>query len=732
MYDLIIAEKPAAAKKIAEALADGKVTKVAEKGVPYFKLTRNSKSIVVGASVGHLFGLAEKDKKGFTYPVFDIEWVPIYTSSKESAFSKKYYDVLVKLCKEADDCIVACDFDIEGEVIGHNIIHFICKRKDAKRMKFSTLTKQDLEKSFSDVSAHLDWGLANAGETRHYLDYFYGINLSRALTTAIKKAGMFKILSTGRVQGPALKIIVDKEKEIKAFIPKPFWQIILTGKIKANDINANHKADKIWEKEKALVIYDKIKREKQGKIISVEKNRFSQSPPIPFDLTSLQTESYRCFGINPKATLEVAQDLYTNGFISYPRTSSQQLPAGIGFSGIIKNLGKKEEYKELASKLLKKSPLKPNNGKKTDPAHPAIYPTGILPGELEPRSQKVYDLIVKRFFATFADPAIRETVVFEIDVKEEIFITKGTRTVEKNWHVFYAPYIKLEEIELPEVKQGDIVDVKKIIMEELETQPPKRYTPSSIIRELEKRNLGTKATRAEIIDTLYKRHYIAGESIAATELGIKTIEILLNYAPKIVDEELTRHFETDMEEIRREKKKKDFVIDEAKNILKEILHEFQHKEKEVGEALKKTYSETRIALETVGKCVKCGEGSLVIKRSKLGKFVACDRYPDCKAFFRFPSVGKVILSEDTCTHCQHPVVKIIKAGKRPQEVCINPDCKSKAVAVEESKEAKPCPTCKEGNLIVRKGIYGAFYGCSRYPKCKHTEPLKKNENKPVK
>lgn len=731
MYDLIIAEKPAAAKKIAEALADGKITKFSEKGVPHFKVSHNKKDIMVGCSVGHLFGLAEKNKKGFTYPVFDIEWVPIFKSSKTSAFAKKYHDTLLKLCKEADNCIVACDFDIEGEVIGHNIVRFICKREDAKRMKFSTLTKQDLQKSFLNLSEHIDWGLANAGETRHYLDFFYGINLSRALTSAIKKTGMFKILSTGRVQGPALKTIVEKEKEIQAFKPKPFWELTLNGTINAADISAIHKEDKIWDKERATAIYEKIKKEKQGKIANVEKNRFNQSPPMPFDLTSLQTESYRCFGINPKSTLEIAQDLYTNGFISYPRTSSQQLPAGIGFANIIKSLAKKDEYESLASQLLKKSKLVPNNGKKTDPAHPAIYPTGILPEKSEVKSQKVYDLIVKRFFATFADPAIRETVTFEIDVKSEIFITKGTRTVEKNWHIFYAPYIKLEEIELPEVKQGEIVNIKKISINELQTQPPKRYTPSSIIKELEKRNLGTKATRAEIIDTLYKRNYVTGESIEATQLGIKTIEILEKYSPKIIDEELTRHFEMDMEEIRENKKKKETVINEAKEILKELLHEFKHKEKEVGEALKETYSETRIALETVGKCVKCNQGMLVVKRSKLGRFVACDHYPECKAFFRFPSVGKVILSETTCTHCKHPVVKVIKAGKRPQEVCINPDCPSKTIPTGTETETKPCPTCKEGGtLIVRKGIYGAFYGCNKYPKCRHTEPLKpKNDKK---
>jgi len=726
MVELIITEKPAAAKKIAEALSDGKPKKEAYQGVPFFRIEHNGKEILVGSAVGHLFGLAEKEKtKNFAYPIFDIEWLPTFSVNKDAAFTKKYFDTLKKLAKMADSFTVATDYDLEGEVIGLNIVRFICNRNDAKRMKFSTLTTPDLVKAYANLSPHLDWGQAEAGETRHYLDYYYGINISRALTSAIKKAGIFKILSTGRVQGPALKLIVDKEKEIQAFKPEPFWQIELNGAAKDADLNAWHEKDKFWKEDEAQKVMSNIKGCKEAMIASVERKQFKQLPPFPFDLTTLQTEAYRCLGISPKQTLSIAQELYTGGFISYPRTSSQQLPPAIGFAVILKALGKIKEYADLAKIVLKKKVLTPNNGKKTDPAHPAIYPTGIAPKKLEDRTAKIYDLITKRFLATFGDPATRETMTIKVDAKREIFVTSGTRTVEKEWHILYEPYVKVEELELPAVSQGEKIKVKKITLHQKETQPPKRFTQSSIIRELEKRNLGTKATRAEIVDTLYRRNYVTGESVTATVLGIQVIEVLEKHCAKIVDEELTRHFELEMEEIREGKKKKEGILREARDVLTEILADFKKKEKEVGEGLKKTLTETKALLTTLGPCMICKVGSLVLRKGRFGRFAACDKYPECKTTFSLPSNGLIEVSKNVCEHCTYPMIKIIRKAKRPQEVCINKLCPSKKIEIKF--EEKPCPTCKEGTLKLRRSVYGAFIGCSRYPKCRHIEKLADKE-----
>src|SRR3989338_5333823 len=735
MYELIITEKPNAAKRIAESLAEGKPIKERINGVPYYKITRNGKDIVVGCAVGHLYGLAEKNKKGWTFPVFEIEWKPSSEISRKSDFSKKYLNAIKKLCKDANSFTVATDYDVEGEVIGLNIIRHACRQKDAYRMKFSTLTKPDLIEAYENKMQHLDWGQANAGETRHFLDYYNGINYSRALTSSIKTAGSFKIMSTGRVQGPALKIIVDKEKEIKAFKPVPFWQIELQGAVNNGNIDAWHKEDKFWERKNAEDIFNKVKDEKKAVIDKVEKKEFNQMPPVPFDLTTLQIEAYRCHKASPKETLSITQELYTSGLISYPRTSSQQLPEKIGFKKILSELSQQKAYSELTKKLLDKSHLKPNNGVKTDPAHPAIFPTGIMPKNLNKNEQEIYDLIVKRFMATFAENAVRETAIMNISCKNEIFIAKGTRTAIKGWHIFYEPYVNLEEEELPKANKNDEVKIKRNYLTGKETQAAKRYTPASIIKELEKRGLGTKATRSDIVDTLFQRGYVTGRAIEATELGIKTVETLQKYAPKIVDEELTRHFEEEMEGIREEKRKPAEVLDEAKSAITDIITDFKKHEKEIGKELLEANIETRDALTTLGKCPACNEGDLKIRKGKFGSFAACNKYPKCKTTVSLPSNALIKHANKICGTCNFPMVLAIKKGKRPMEFCINTKCKSKYAEGEAGKLAKDiaqgvveksCPQCKEGKIVLRKSIYGSFLGCSNYPKCRYTEKL---ENK---
>lgn len=723
--ELIITEKPKSALRIASALADDKVSKAKIGKVPYYKIKRGKKDLVVGCAVGHLYGLAEKKKGKWIYPVFDVEWKPVYEIDKSAKFVKAYANALKKLAKNADTFTISCDFDVEGEIIGLNILRFICKQKDARRMKFSTLTKPDLVKAYENASPHIDWGQARAGETRHELDWYYGINLSRALTSAIKSAGMFKILSSGRVQGPALKIIVDREKQILGFKPKLYWQIELKGKVKKGLITAWHEKDKFWDKKEAQSIVKKVKG-KDGFIKSVEKTKTKQIPPYPFDLTTLQTEAYRCFGITPKNTLDIAQELYTSGLISYPRTSSQKLPRILGYKKIINNISKQKNYSSLCKKLLAKKILKPREGRKTDPAHPAIFPTGLIPKGLDKKSQNLYDLIVKRFLACFAEPAVRENIVVKIEVNEEVFVAKGSVIIEKGWYVFYEPYIRPKEEELPETKEKEKVIVKNITLHEKQTQPPKRFTHASIIRELEKRNLGTKATRAGIIDTLFKRGYVRGRAIEATKLGFATVKTLGKYSPKILDEKLTKHFEEEMELVRENKKQPKDVLEEARNVLKNILKEFKEKQEKIGQGLLEATIETRKKETLVGKCPVCKKGELRIRRGKYGRFIACSEYPDCKTTFSIPNKGLVKTSEEKCKECDHPLILMIRRGKKPQSVCINPECPSKKV--EEKIEKRKCPKCKKGKLVLRKSVYGSFLACDKYPKCRYTESINNNKS----
>ena len=367
---LIITEKPQAAAKIADAL--GNARKLSDEGVPYYELMRDGQRIIVACAVGHLFNVEQKPgEKG--WPVFQLEWQPSYL--KKADFTKKYYFTLLRLCKDAKEYIVATDYDIEGEVIGLNVVRFICEQTDAQRMKFSSLTKAELEKAYAERSKTLDWGLAIAGETRHYLDWTYGINLSRALMAAIKAAGAFRIMSIGRVQGPALALVVDKELEIRKFKSKPYWQIFVL----VNGVELKYIKDITDKKE-----LEKFNLKGKQGIAETKITQENIMPPVPFDLTTLQTEAYRFFGINPSQTLRIAQNLYLAGLISYPRTSSQKIPEAINARAILKKL----DYKE--TKLAVRT--KPVEGGKSDPAHPSIYPTGEK-ARLSDEQEKIYDLI---------------------------------------------------------------------------------------------------------------------------------------------------------------------------------------------------------------------------------------------------------------------------------------------------------------------------------------------------
>ena len=273
MYELIVSEKPQAAQKIAEALADKAPKKLKEKGVNYFSLTHEGKQIRVASAVGHLYGLGEKGGESWEYPVFETEWKPIYKTNKEARYTKDYVDALIALGKDASEVTVASDFDIEGEVIGLNVVRYALKRDDANRMKFSTLTKLDLKKAYKSKQNHLEWGQARAGETRHTLDWFYGINLSRAFTTSIKKGvGRFKVLSTGRVQAPALHFLAERERKIAEFNPEKFSEIYLDGSCSKVDIKAQYELPENKIKERKKQIEDDLDDEDDTKV-SVDKSK---------------------------------------------------------------------------------------------------------------------------------------------------------------------------------------------------------------------------------------------------------------------------------------------------------------------------------------------------------------------------------------------------------------------------------------------------------------------------
>lgn len=670
-YDLIITEKPQAAEKIAAALSDGNDIKQTKNQVSYFELERNNKKIIVACAVGHLFTVSQKFRNG-DYPVFDIEWKPNFEVNKKD-FTKKYYMTLQSLIKNADEIVVATDFDTEGEVIGYNIVRFIAKKNDAKRMKFSSLTTKEIQDSYDNMRDSIEWGQAIAGETRHFLDWLYGINLSRALMHAIKKAGKFKIMSIGRVQGPSLNLIVQKELAIKNFKPTAYWQVFLIVNDGKNRLEVKY-------------FKDLTKKEDLNKFIGLEgrealaKTEITKQiirPPAPFDLTTLQTEAYKFHSITPNQTLSIAQKLYLNGLISYPRTSSQKIPDSMKPLEILKKLEK--VFGELTKHATKEKPVE---GNKSDPAHPAITPTGNYQ-RLEENEKKIYELIVKRFISCFCNSAEIKNKKVEVLIDNLKFNARGIEVLEKGWMLVYPA--KMEEKEINDM--NGLVKIEKVRIEEKETQPPRRYSPASIISELEKRNLGTKATRAGIIETLYNRNYIKSKQITATELGIRLVESLKKHAPIIIDENLTREIEKEMDIIRASKKgleeKEKRVIKKAEDLLMKISKDFKEKELEIGvELIKANQSlieEERENNKLNFKCPNCEEGDLAIKFSPRFKnyFIACTEYPKCNQTYSLPR-GLIKNSENKkCQECSWPMVLRILYGKRPWLLCFNPDCETR-------------------------------------------------------
>ena len=684
-YTLIITEKPQAAQKIAQALSDTTPKQVKEGKVSYYELSHNNQKIVVANAVGHLFNLNYKaGQKG--YPIFELEWTPSY-DKKSAAFTKPYYNMLKKLSKRASNFIISTDYDIEGEVIGWNVLRFICNQSTAKRMKYSTLTKSDLIKSFNSLMPELDWGQAYAGETRHILDWLYGINLSRALMSAIKTSGSFKILSIGRVQGPALKIIVDREREISSFVPKPYWQVFAKVK-EAPNTTYKHPKD-IFDKSEL----ENFKPIKSGIAETTEKQE-STPPQTPFDLTSLQREAYRWYRISPSQTLQIAQKLYLNGLISYPRTSSQKIPESINPKEILKSLSKHfPSLVQLATRV------KPIEGKKSDPAHPSIFPTGEF-SPLQDQEKKLYELIVKRFISCFSPDLITSNKRTKITAQDKnnssvLFTASGLKIIDKGWTQIYPA--KIEESSIPDLSGK--VKISSIDFQEKETTPPNRYSPASLITILEKKNLGTKSTRSMIVDTLFNRGYLDGKSIQATPLGMKLIETLEKYSSIIIDENLTRNLEQKIQEIQETKsssnlpEKEEKIINEAKSIISDISKEFKSKEREIGSSLLmgiESQREQQKQENIIMPCAQCKQGNLKITYSPKTKrsFVGCSNYPNCKATYPLPPHGLIKTTGKFDEQTKLPILIAIRKGKRPWEFVFNPNWKNENPDYQKKENAK--------------------------------------------
>ena len=714
MHEVIICEKPSSAEKIAKALSPSAKKKVYNKKVKYWELTRDSKDITVVSGVGHLYSLVP-DKARYKIS-FDLHWAPSHEVNKSSAFTKSYLQAIKKFGKNADSYIHACDYDVEGTLIGYNALKYACGEdslKKASRMKFSTLTKKDIIEAYEN-RIDIDMHQVDNGIARHILDYYFGMNISIALSDSVRKTKhRFLKLSVGRVQTPTLSILVNREKEIREFVPEPYW--VIRAILDFEDIEIKHTAGNIFDRQLAQEIFNKC----EGKDALVDKIEFSNSktrPPVPFNLSGLQAEAYSVFGFSPKRTQIAAQNLYSAGYTSYPRTSSQKLPESLGFDSIFEQLAANPEFKKHIDKLPSK--LKPNNGKKEDAAHPPIHPTGILPSKLNKDEQKIYDLIVYRFIAVFFDAAKFETMKTTLDIEGEKFKFSRRRVTYKGWMEHY-PFKKIDDEKFPDVKEGDMMSVKELISDEKETKPPARYNQASLIKELEKKNLGTKATRADIIDKLYDRKYIEGSKIEVNSLGEHLIDTLNTYCNNLTSEKLTRSLEIKLEDINTDKTTKESVVDEGENEVKEILGDINNNVNGIGSKLYEAYQASNI----VGEC-SCG-GKLVKRSGRYGNFVGCTNYPDCNVTYSLPRNASVI--KKTCEKCGLPMIAAGK-GRNRQEMCLDPNCGKDTTKKHDPEVVGKCPKCGK-DLLKRSGRFGDFVGCKGFPKCKFTCSVDELESK---
>ena len=716
MHEVIVCEKPTSAEKIAKALSSSAKKKTYNKKVKYWELKKDSKDITVVSAVGHLYSLTPDNPKDKVY--FDLHWAPAYEVNKKgSGFTKDYVRAIKKLAKDADSYVHACDYDTEGTLIGYNALKYACEQENLSkisRMKFSTLTKKDLLEAY-DNRIELDMNQVDTGIARHVLDYYFGVNISKALMKSVRDSkNRFLKLSAGRVQTPTLSILVEREKEIKEFIPEPYWMIraIIEG-----DIEVNHVDGKIFDKVKAEEIMSKCK-DKDATVDKISISNSTTKPPVPFNLGGLQSEAYNVFGFSPKKTQVIAQNLYTSGFTSYPRTSSQKLPESLDYKSIFDDLSNDSEYEKHISQLPSK--LKPNEGKKDDAAHPAIHPTGIIPTGLSKDDKKIYDLIVYRFISVFFEAAKFETMSTTLDIEGEKFRFRRRRVTHKGWMDHY-PFRSIDDEEFPEITEGDLVKVLELISDEKQTKPPARYNQASLIKELEKRELGTKATRADIIDKLYDRKFINGDKqIEVNQLGENMVDTLSTYCEDLTSEELTRDFENKLEGIDNNTSTKLDVIQEGEKEVKLILEDINKNSKDIGSKLYDAFQESNI----VGVCPSCG-GNLIKRYSPKTKssFVGCSNYPDCTTIYSIPK-GTNFLKKK-CEKCGLP---IISYGKPRQRACLDANCGKDLTKKHEPEEVGECPECGK-QLLKRNGRFGEFIGCSGFPKCRFTCSVDELETK---
>ena len=658
-------------------------------------------SFVVKASVGHIRDLPKNNKKAI-----DIEagFVPHYEVSKGK---EKVIAELKKAAKGADEILLATDPDREGEAIAWHIVQALgLKKSNVKRIVFNEITKGAVSEALKHPRG-IDQDLRQAQEARRVLDRLVGYDLSGLIWKKVRYG-----LSAGRVQSPALRILMEREREIRAFDPETFWVITAQNKAKSGETFETVCTEEPRDKKQ---VDDILKKGGAGTwfVQNIKETEASRAPRPPFTTSTLQQTASSRLGFAPSKTMGVAQKLYEAGHITYMRTDSLTLSKealGSITKTVTEEFGK--DFHQFRTYKTK--------SKSAQEAHEAIRPAHInvkSAGTTE-EQKKLYALIRARTLASQMVEAkiLRTKVTTNIETNDiPNFAINGSRVITPGW-LLADPAARGEDVELPKLEKGDKIKLLSIDSEEKQTQPPNRYTEAGLIKELEKRGIGRPSTYASIIKTIVDRGYVdkQGRTLFPTDTGDVVSSFLEEHFTKYISDDFTAQMEDELDEIAEGKREYAKML---KNFYTPFLKEVKSKDKidkitNLGDAPEEF------------KCPKCGK-NMVIKLAKNGKFMSCSDFPDCVGARTIEGKeleGPKEIGKD-CPKCKDGKL-VEREGRFGKFIsCSNyPKCKY----IEESEEEKAkkatgvkCPMCKDGEMIERRGRFGLFYSCSNYPTCKH-------------
>ena len=674
----------------------------------------------------------EKVRKPFTKEGVDIKgwkvpslpylvWAPVVKEPAE----KEIIRTLKNLAKKADEVIIATDFDREGELIGSDAVSMVRQVNEdvpVVRARYSSFTKPELEHAFARENlVAVDDDLAAAGESRQFIDLIWGAVLTRYLTMA-KFGGLGNVRSAGRVQTPTLALVARREKERQAFVPEDYWVVRGTAATqKGEEFKVAHATARFKDEATATNAYQDAKAAGKARVTDVVKKTRKGTIQTPFNTTSLQTAA-AAEGLTPARTMRIAESLYMSGLISYPRVDNTVYPETLDLSEVVTMLKGVPQYANYCDELLAAQPLKATRGKQETTDHPPIYPTGVGdPDKLRPEEWKLYNLIARRFLATLSEQPVIEGTKVTLDAGGQTFAASGDVLVKPGYRAIY-PYGSKKDEQLPALSVGQEVDLTSLDLEAKQTEPPARYSQGKLVQEMERLGLGTKSTRASIIERLYEVKYLKNDPIEPSQLGMAIIDALECYAAHITTPEMTSELEGDMTKVAEGQASQDAVVDHSRELLASLLEGLIEHKEDLGEAI----SDAVQADAKIGVCPKCGHDLLVKQSAKTrSSFIGCSAWPECEVTYPLPQ-GKIQTVEELCPVCGCPQIKVQPFRSKPYVVCVDPACPTNK---EPDVTVGVCPTCaaagREGLLIAHRSerTLKRFIRCTNYDECSTSYPL---------